>query len=98
MIKPRDTTPYPRDPRSVPISAATEDGGYVFVQDGNGVVFVLPDAPHVHPLVLGGGQAAMYAGDLTLKDGKVIDLTNLSGTFPVDDENGLRGVAAQIRR
>jgi hypothetical protein len=95
---PQDTTPYPRDPRSRPIDASIPDGGYVYVRDVNGVVFVVPDGPHMHPRVLGGGQPAIYAGDLTVRGGKVVDLTNLSGTFEFDDENGLREVANEFHR
>ena len=68
------------------------------MRDVNGAVYVVPDGPHMHPKVLGGGQPAMYAGDLTVRGGKVVDLTNLSGTFEFDDEAGLREVAAEIRR
>ena len=67
------------------------------MRDVSGVVFVVPDGPHMHPTVLGGGQPAMYAGDLTVRGGRVVDLTNLSGTFEFDDEAGLREVAAEIR-
>lgn len=74
------------------------DGGYVYVRDVNGIVFVVPDGPHLHPRVLGGGQPAIYAGDLTVRGGKVVDLTNLSGTFEFADENGLREVADEIRK
>jgi hypothetical protein len=49
-------------------------------------------------MVLGGGQSAEYAGDLSIESGRVKDLTNLSGTFLCDDEQGLRAVAAAIRR
>ena len=49
-------------------------------------------------MVLGGVQPALYAGDLTIEDGAVTDLTNLSGTFQFDDEAGLKSVAEQIRR
>jgi hypothetical protein len=98
MKAPQDKTPYPKDPRSTPISAGIADGGYVYVQDGNRVIHVLPDGPHLHPKVLGGAQPAMYAGDLTIRDGKVWDLTNLSGTFQFDDEAGLRAVASQLRQ
>lgn len=73
------------------------DGSYVYVQDRNRTVHVLPDGPHLHPKVLGGARAAAYAGDLTIADGKVADLTNLSGTFQFDDEDGLKEVAEQIR-
>jgi hypothetical protein len=40
----------------------------------------------------------MYAGDMTIRGGRVVDLTNLSGTFEFDNEDGLRDVAAEIRR
>ena len=93
-----DTTPYRQDPRSKPIDAAVGDGGFVYVRDGSGTVFVLPDGPHLHPVVLGGCRSAMYAGDLTIRGGKVVDLTNLSGTFQFDDVAGLKDVATEIRR
>jgi hypothetical protein len=95
---PLDKTPYPRDPRSRPIDASVPDGGYVYVQDGSGTIHILPDGPHLHPKVLGSGQPAAYAGDLTIRGGEVVDLTNLSGTFQFDDEAGLRAVAAELRR
>jgi hypothetical protein len=82
----------------MPIQAGIANGGYVYVQDGQGVIYILPDGPHLHPKVLGGGQPALYAGDLTIQGGKVHDLTNLSGTFQFDDEAGLRVVAAQLRQ
>jgi hypothetical protein len=98
MVKyPQDATPYPADPRSCPIDASIADGGYVYVRDVNGVVHVVPDGPHMHPKVLGGGQPALYAGDMTIRRGRVVDLTNLSGTFQFDDEDGLREVAAELR-
>jgi hypothetical protein len=95
---PQDSTPYPADPRSRPIDASIRDGGYVYVRDANGTVWVVPDGPHMHPKVLGGGLPATYAGDLTVRGGRVVDLTNLSGTFEFDDEDGLREAAAEIRR
>ena len=98
MIYPQDQTPYPKDPQSQPIDASIPDGGYAYVRDVNGTVHVVPDGPHVHPKVLGGGQPAMYAGDMTIRGGRVVDLTNLSGTFQFDDEDGLREVAAELRR
>ena len=98
MKSPRDPTPYAKDPRSVPIHSGLADGLYVYVQDGAGIVHVVPDGPHMHPMVLGGGQAAEYAGDLTIESSRVKDLTNLSGTFQCDDEQGLRAVAAAIRQ
>jgi hypothetical protein len=95
---PLDTTAYPKDPRSRPADVSLADGGYVFVQDVNGIIHVLPDGPHLHPKVLGGGQPATYAGDMTVHGGRVVDLTNLSGTFQFDDEDGLREVAAKLRQ
>ncbi len=38
----------------------------------------------------------MYAGDLRIESGKVIDITNLSGTFKCDDPDGLIAVAEQL--
>jgi hypothetical protein len=35
----------------------------------------------------------MYAGDLTVKDGTIVDATNLSGAFQFDDPAGLLAVA-----
>jgi hypothetical protein len=52
----------------------------------------------MHPKVLGGSKPATFAGDLTVRGGKVVDLTNLSGTFEFDDEAGQREVAAEIRK
>jgi hypothetical protein len=98
MKAPQDKMPYPTDPRSTPVSASISDGLYVYVQDAQGIVHVVPDGPHMHPKVLGGAQPAMYAGDLTVEDGRVTDLTNLSGTFQFDDEAGLKAVAGQIRQ
>ena len=98
MKAPLDHTPYPRDSRSQPICPGLPDGGYVYVQDSSGIVHLLPDGPHMHPMVLGGAQPASYAGDLTIRDGKVWDLTNLSGTFQFDDEAGLLAVAQEFRR
>jgi hypothetical protein len=99
MVKyPLDPTPYPTDPRSKPIGATLADGGYAYVRDVAGIVHVVPDGPHVHPKILGGGSPASYAGDMTVRDERVADVTNLSGTFQFDDELGLRDVAAELRR
>jgi hypothetical protein len=98
MKVPQDNFPYPQDPRSQTIGGGVTDGGYAYVRDINGVVMGLPDGPHLHPTILGGGKQALYAGDLTIHNGKVVDVTNLSGTFQFDDEHGLRQVAEQLRR
>ena len=50
----------------------------------------------MHPKVLGGGLPAMYAGDMTIRNGRVVDLTNLSGTFEFDDIDGLLDVANEL--
>lgn len=68
------------------------------MQDAHGTIHVLPDGPHLHPRILGGGQSVMYAGDLTISGGRVVDLTNLSGTFQFDDEDGLREIATELDR
>lgn len=98
MKSPLDPTLYPADPRAAPAGPGMPDGGYVYVRDASGVVLVLPDGPHLHPKILGGGQPAGYAGDMTVRRGRVVDLTNLSGTFQFDDADGLRDVAAELRR
>lgn len=72
-------TPYATDPDSRPIAIGLADGSYVYVQDGNGTIHLLPDGPHRHPKVLGHASPANYAGDLTIVGGRVKDLTNLSG-------------------
>jgi hypothetical protein len=97
LKRPRDRTPHQRDPRSAPISTATPDGAYVYVQDEHGVVWVLPDEGHVHAEVLGGARPALYAGDLTIDHGKIKDVTNLSGTFRFASRRGLRNVAKRLR-
>ena len=93
MLPPLDPTPHPRHPDSRPAGPGLPDGGYVYVRDGGGVVWVLEDGPHRHPRVLGGGTFALYAGDLTVRGGAVADVTNLSGTFRPADPDGLLAVA-----
>ncbi len=99
LLRPRDPFPYPADPRSRPICAATEPGRYVYVQEEVGEIYVVPDTePHLHPRVLGAGQPALYAGDLVLQAGGVIvELTNLSGTFRCKNRGGLLAVAELLR-
>lgn len=38
------------------------------------------------------------AVDLTIRGGRVVDVTNLSGTFEFDDPEGLKAVAEELRR
>jgi hypothetical protein len=96
MKKPLDPHPYPRDPRSRLFGPDLSDGGYVYVQDGQGEIWVLPDGPHMHPRILGLGLPAEYAGDLSVKNRRIIDVTNLSGTFQCDDPDGLLAVADRL--
>ena len=96
MKLPLDPFPYSRDLRSRPAGPDLPDGNYVYVRDEKGIVIVLPDGLHLHPRVLGGGREAMYAGDMTVRQGIVIELTNLSGTFQFDEPDGLLDVATQL--
>lgn len=97
VYPPLDSTPYPRDPSSREAMLGLSDGNYVFVQDEQGVIFVLRDRPHAHPRVLGAARPAKYAGDLRIVDGTIADVTNLSGTFQCDDPAGLIEVANVLR-
>jgi hypothetical protein len=94
---PQDRAPYRRDRRSRLLTSSIEDGNYVYVVDVDWRVWVLPDAPHRHPRVLGNAEPAEYAGDLVVAGGTIRELTNLSGTFQFDDEAGLLEVARIIR-
>ena len=98
MKFPRDRRPVRRDPRSQPIHVGIPDGNYVYVQAGDGVIWVLADGPHRHPRVLGGGSPATYAGDLVIEHGRIKDVTNLSGTFQFADPTGLVAVALELER
>ena len=98
MKYPLDRFPHPRDSRSQPARPGIRDGGYVYVQDEQGVIHTAPDGPHMHPKVLGGGRPAIYAGDLTIRNGRIADVTNLSGTFRFDDPEGLLAVADELAR
>ncbi len=88
----------PRDIRSRPADRSLEDGLYVFVRGSTGEIFVLPDGPHLHPRILGLGKPASYAGDMTIRGGRILDLTNLSGTFQFSDSEGSLAVADELVR
>jgi hypothetical protein len=92
---PLDPFPYPQDSRSKPAHAGMPDGLFAYFRDENGIVWVTPDGPHIHPKVLGGGRPASYAGDMSIAHGTISDLTNLSGTFGFDDPDGLLATADQ---
>lgn len=94
IYPPLDSFPYPQDRRACRIRHGLPDGLYVYVRDLNGDIWVAPDGAHQHPKVLGGGQSVFYAGDLTIEQGRIADLTNLSGTFQCDTETGLLAVWA----
>ncbi len=98
MKLPLDLTDHPPDPRSEAIRLGTSDRRYVYVQDEHETIWIVPDdVPHLHPKVLGHKRPAKYAGDLTVKDGKIVDVTNCSGTFQFDDAAGLRRIAELLR-
>jgi hypothetical protein len=40
----------------------------------------------------------MYAGDLTVRNGRIADMTNLSGTFQFEDPDALLAVADELIR
>jgi hypothetical protein len=94
---PLDRSKHRRDRRSHPLNIDTADGNYVYVVASDGVIWVLTDYPHAHPRVLGSAHPAEYAGDLVIRDGRIAELTNLSGTFQFEDAAGLRQVAETIR-
>ena len=93
---PLDSFPYERDPRSRPIAPNINDGVYVYVQDVDGTIYVLPDGSHLHPKVLGNASPAIYAGDLRIENGRIADVTNLSGTFQFDESQGLLSMAVHL--
>jgi hypothetical protein len=95
---PHDRFPYKKDARSRAATPDLPNGCYVYVRDAKGAIHVLPDGPHLHTKILGEGAAAMYAGDMTIRNGHVRDLTNLSGTFSFDDAEGLLAVAEELER
>ena len=76
---------FPKDPRSKPVSGPLDPAEYVYVQDADGVVNVLPQGDHLHPKVLGGGQPAAAAGEIIVDaNGVVKEINNISGTFQHD--------------
>lgn len=93
---PLDGFAYDRDARSQPIAVGFADGIYVYVQDVRGVIWIVPDGSHLHPKVLGNAEPALYAGDLRIEVGRIVDVTNLSGTFQFNDAEGLLLVATRL--
>lgn len=85
---PLDRFPYPRHPDSRPFGADVAAGLYVFVQAGDGLVWVLPEtAGHLHAKILGGATPVAAAGGLLVAAGGVIvEMDNFSGTFQFSAE------------
>lgn len=71
---------------------------YVYVQNGNGIVHVVPQASHAHPKVLGGGKKAADAGEIIIDaNGVVSEINNISGTFQ-HDASVLNAVKAVLEK
>lgn len=88
--KPLDTTPYPRSPLSQDLTQGIAPGRYAYAVDTCEIIHVIPDGLHVHPLILGQGSSALYAGDLVISEMGVVDeITNLSGTFRFRNQRSL---------
>ncbi|MEZ6040301.1 MAG: hypothetical protein R3C20_07330 [Planctomycetaceae bacterium] len=75
-----DSRRYDPDPRSREIEPGIADGVYVFVQDENGSIFVLPDGATYMSQVLGGARSHNVCRGSDIERGRVQDLC-LSGTF-----------------
>lgn len=80
---PLDRFPYPRHPGSRAYAPDLPAGQYVFVQDADGTVWVLPETEgHLHPKVLGGAEPAAAAGGLLAgPNGVILEIDNYSGSF-----------------
>jgi hypothetical protein len=83
---PSDTFPYEKLPNSRLCDAFVHDGSYVYVQDPSGGVWIAENGIHLHPRILGGGQSAAAAGELLVKNGNIIEVDNVSGTFQFGPE------------
>ncbi|HEX4147203.1 MAG TPA: hypothetical protein VHY91_27145 [Pirellulales bacterium] len=90
--------PAQKNRASVPLSPSTPPGNYVYVQDADGVVNVVPNGPGLHPTVLGGGRPAAAAGEIVIgSNGVVTEINNISFTFQ-HGADVLPGVEAAVRR
>lgn len=78
---PADLFRYAKHPTSRILGPGVEDGTYVFVQDVQGTVHIAQNGPHMHPQVLGNATAVASAGEITIQNGVVVEINNLSGTF-----------------
>lgn len=97
--KPKDLTPYPASTASRILSLTEKPGRYAYVVDLVEIIHVIPDGLHVHPLVLGNAQEALYAGDMVLEaTGVVAEVTNLSGTFQFKNQRSLCCVSLHLQQ
>lgn len=88
-----------QDPRSRPLNIDFPDGLYVFAQHLDGTVWAVADrSEHQHTTILGGKVSVRYAGDLEIRQGKIVSLTNCSGTFQPNSKEGLCDVASAVRK
>jgi hypothetical protein len=95
---PGDLFPYARHPDSCRFHSGLPPAVYVYVLAEDEELWVLPDGPHQHPLILGGATPAAGAGELVLEEnGRVVEVNNLSGTFQCGPET-LSWVIEAIQR
>jgi RHS repeat-associated protein len=78
---PLDPRKYKPSKDSAVFSNKTPDGKYVYVLDEAGVIHIAPEGSHMHPKILGGGQRVNGAGGFEVKNGQIVDIDNMSGTF-----------------
>ncbi len=95
---PSDTFPYEKLPNSRPFDAGVASGTYVYVQDPNGTVWIAENGIHLHPRILGGGRSVAVAGELVVKNGVVIEVDNVSGTFQFGPETLSQVIDALLRQ
>lgn len=92
---PLDRFPYPKHPSSTVLGPGVPDGTYVFVQDVRGTVHIAQNGPHMHPRVLGNATAVASAGEITIQNGIIVEINNLSGTFR-SSSSTLNGVQSAV--
>jgi hypothetical protein len=68
---PQDRRKYVRHKASCLAIPGVSDGDFVYVQDLNEEIWILPDGPHRHPKVLGQALPALYAGTLRLSNSQI---------------------------
>ncbi len=92
-----DSTHYTRSRRTRLLTSSLRDGLYVYARSPTGEIYVLPDGPHQHPRILGTASPVLYAGDMTIENGMIVDVTNLSGTFQCQDREALIAVVDAMK-